>query len=30
MLSAEIFDERHLPIREIRLILEEIDKTSNP
>ncbi|MBY3379482.1 MULTISPECIES: DUF6894 family protein [Rhizobium] len=26
MLSVEIFDQQHNPIREIRLILEEIDK----
>jgi hypothetical protein len=29
MLSVEIFDEQHQPIREIRLILEEIDKKSS-
>jgi hypothetical protein len=28
MLSVEIFDEQHKPLREIRLILEEIDKSS--
>jgi hypothetical protein len=27
MLSIEIFDEQHKPLREIRLILEEIDKS---
>jgi hypothetical protein len=27
MLSVEVFDHQHRPVREIRLILEEIDKT---
>jgi hypothetical protein len=27
MLSVEVFDEWHTPLREIRLVLEEIDKT---
>lgn len=26
MLSVEVFDKRHRPLREIRLVLEEIDK----
>lgn len=29
MLSVEVFDEERKPVREFRLILEEIDKTRN-
>lgn len=29
MLSVEVFDEKRKPIREIRLVLEEIDKHSS-
>lgn len=28
MLSVEVFDEERKPVREIRLVLEEIDKTA--
>jgi hypothetical protein len=28
MLSVEVFDSQHKPIREIRLVLEEIDKSA--
>jgi hypothetical protein len=28
MLSVEVFDAQHKPIREIRLVLEEIDKSA--